>query len=225
MPRVVKKVKKQRGAVKHTKKFWIILTSCITAFIAAVVATCLIIYFVTADDDYDYFDAIDDSYSITYDQAKTKMSEVENLFIFYWDDKTFDPEDSTTDALLEENIEKLYKKIVQYNAVDASDINAGTIDDKYQQIEFYLVYTGNSKGSAALGTVSTDDDGNESTTANATSGITSTNVLAYYYSGKYCEYPYGNSKETEDYPYTMNDVKDANLFVSQIYDELKELLA
>ena len=90
---------------------------------------------------------------------------------------------------------------------------------------FYLVYTGNSKGSAALGTVSTDDDGNESTTANATSGITSTNVLAYYYSGKYCEYPYGNSKETEDYPYTMNDVKDANLFVSQIYDELKDLLA
>ncbi|MCR5706502.1 MAG: hypothetical protein K6G48_06885 [Acholeplasmatales bacterium] len=224
MPRVVKKVKKQRGAVKHTKKFWIILSSCITAFIAAVVATCLIVYFVVVDDDYDYFSAIDDSYSISYDTAKTKMDDVENLFIFYWDDASFDPEDNDTDALLEENIEKLYKKVLQYNELDASDVNNGTIDDQYQQIEFYLVYTGNSKGSGALGTVSTDDDGNETETANSVSGITSSNVLAYYYSGKYSEYAYGNSKETETYDYTMNDVKDAIRFVNNQYEALKEIL-
>lgn len=221
MPRVVKKVKKQRGAVKHTKKFWIILSSCIAAVIAIGLAIGLTIYFVTKDDEYDYFSGIDDKYSITYDQAKKKMNEVENLFIFYWDDDSFDPEDNEADAILEENIEKLYKKIVAYNKLDASSVDDGSIEDQYQQIEFYLVYTGNSKGSGALGTTSTDDDGNQTSTANSTSGITSTNVLAYYYDGKYSQYAYGNTEETEDYPFTMNEPKEAIAFVTLIYDDLK----
>lgn len=221
MPRVVKKIKKERKPFKPTKKFWILLTSIILGVIAIGVTIGLIVYFVTKEDDYDYFSAIPDEYSITYDQAKKEIENDENLFIFYWD-KTLDPEDSTADAEKEANIEKLYKRIEAYNALDASSLNENSKTDQYQEISFYLVYTGNAKGKGALGTTSTNDDGESTSTANAISGITSTNSLAYYYGGKYNEYAFDYTEETEEYDYTMTDVKEAINFVNKLYNDLAE---
>lgn len=216
MPRVVKKIKKQKGSVKHTKKFFIILSLIIVFALAAIgTAIGLTVYFVNKDDSYDYFSDVPSSYKITYDQAKKNIEEYDHVFIFYYNKTEFDPEDNTADAKTEQAIENLYARIEDYNKLDAS-----TYGNLYEDIKFYLVYTGNSKGSGALGTTSTDDDGNTTSNANSVSGITTSNVLAYYYAGKYSQYPFGNSKETEDYKYDLTVPTEALSFVQRIKDEL-----
>ncbi len=221
MPRVVKKVKKQKGSRKLGKKFWILLSLGIVAAIAIAVTITLIVYFKNKDDEYDYFKSISDDTSITYDQAKKKLKEgtSENVFIFYWD-KTLDPEDNKTDAETEKAIINLYNKILDYNKIDASSL----LDAEYESFAFYLVYTGDSKGSGALGTETTDDDGNTTSTANETSGITKTNALAYYYGGVYSKYPKGATELPKDYKYDLTVIKEAINFVSQVQTELNDKL-
>ncbi len=217
MARVIKKVKKQKGSVKHTKKFFVILSLIIVFALAAIgTAIGLTVYFVTKDDSYSYFSNIPSSNKITYDQAKKNIEEYDHVFIFYYNKTDFDPEDNATDAKTETAVENLYARIEDYNKLDSSKYG-----DQYEDIKFYLVYTGNSKGSGALGTTSTDDDGNTTSTANQTSGITTSNVLAYYYAGKYSQYPFGNSKETEDYKYDLTVPTEALSFVQRIKNELE----
>ncbi len=219
MPRVVKKIKKQKSSVKHTKKFFIILSLIIVFALAAIgTAIGVTVYFVTKDDSYSYFANIPSSNKITYDQAKKNIEEYDHVFIFYYNKTDFDPENSTSDAKTETAVENLYARIEDYNKLDSSKYG-----DQYEDIKFYLVYTGNSKGSGALGTTSSDDDGNTTTTANSISGITTSNVLAYYYAGKYSQYPFGNSKETEDYKYDLTVPTEALTFVQRIKNELEGL--
>lgn len=205
MPRKVKKVKVARGQrKKHTKKFWIILSSSIVGGIAIAVTTILLVYFLAIkEDEYKYFDEIDDSYKITWNQAKKKTDAdgnelVEHMFIFFWSEDTLNPEDSKSDAKLEDNIEKLYKAIVNYNNSD------------------------NVKEDLGFALICVDDAKNKHT------GIDTTPALNYYYSGTSTTSPFGvtDYKEIDpddtqsyskiDFNLDLTDAVEAITFVNKL---------
>lgn len=210
MPRKVKRVKAARSQKqKRTKKFWILLSSMIAVAIAAIATiVVLVIHFSSKDDSYDYFKDMTDETSLTWNAAKKEKENVDHMFIFYWSEENFNPSDKKSDEELEENITKLYNKIVEYN-------ESMKDSEKYEAISFALVKTDTPKGKPAL----TDSE----------SGITETLQLAYYYDGTYTTYPYGitdpknpTEEEIEKYGdiinlhYELNKANEAISFIAQL---------
>lgn len=162
MARAIKKVKVKKP---RTKKFWITLSSIIGVVVLAAVAVTL--YFVLKDDDdtYDYFADIKAETNATYYEVnkKTQNASKDHMFVFVYD-KTFDPEDNTTDKEMEVQIILLYNKIKNYNE---------NYDDDFY---FYIVDTSVSRNKAIL--------------SDATFGSVSTsNQLIYLFEGKSTKYP------------------------------------
>lgn len=206
MPRKIKKVKVARGQrPAHSKKFFAILFSSIFVGILAIVAAIiLIVHFVNKDEDeYDYFSEITEEYQLTWNSASKKISNTDNMLIFYWDESSFDPDDNTSDKELETNITTLYKKVLDYNTTKKGTAN-------FESIDFCLVNTKDKRGQQAL--------------SDSKSGVTATNQLAYYYEGTKATRPFGNDEEkaekTEgivDLKRDMTSVTEVIAFVLDLY--------
>ncbi|MBP5408231.1 MAG: hypothetical protein J6Y42_03750 [Bacilli bacterium] len=213
MPRKVKKVKVARGQKqKHGKKFWIILSSIITGCVALITATILLVYFLVIknDDEYDYFANVSSDATYSWNKAKKSIDEYDHMFIYYYDEALFDPEDSTSDAEVEEKITILYKTIVRYNN-EMADSSA------YEKINFCLVNTGTTKGKPAL--------------SDSKSSVTESCKLKYYYNGQSYSSPFGvtdasslnveKSEKTDgviDFSVDLEVPKEAITFVNQLFN-------
>lgn len=209
MPRKVKRVKVAKGQKqKHTKKFWIILSSIIAASVAAITTiTILLVYFlvIKKDPKYDYFKDIPDSETISWNSAKKKINETEHMLVYYWTEDGFDPEDSKTDSERETEIVELYKLVKEYN----------TTEGEFETLDFCLVDTKSAKGKGAL--------------SDSVSGIEASNQLVYYCDGVKSVYPFGAtdptnpteeqqeaSKGTIDLNIDMTVIKEVQTFVKQM---------
>lgn len=175
MARVTKKVKIKKP---RTKKFWIILSSIIAA-VVILATTITLILVLKKESKYEPFKDIEDA-KISYNDIKKKASnlEVDNMFVFVYDD-SFDPEDNTTDKDMEIEIILLYKKVKEYNE---------SFDPEF---EFYLVDTSKSKNKGIL--------------VNGTFGeLSESNALIYLFGGKSATYPSNIDPEKAD----ADDYKD-----------------
>ncbi|MGL4949346.1 MAG: hypothetical protein ACRC5M_03105, partial [Anaeroplasmataceae bacterium] len=191
MARSVKKVRTPK-----TKKFWIILSSSITAVLLTTLIIVLCVVFIKGDEKYYKFKnreglKIEDRY-ISYSEFDKlrKSSSVDNLFLFIYDNN-FVPSDNAEHLAMEENIYKLYKSIIENTTLNEEKGNP--ID-----FEFFVIDVYTSKNKLLLSNPEygaqnvSNDDGTETLTP-----IVAQNLL-YFHEGVSQSYGFGTPGSDSD---------------------------